>query len=113
MLSSRALAAAALSAIAVAAHAQTALPAVVRQARATTRFQLSGGVTTTTLNEAVEFAGQTVTPRSQVGASLTASMPIVAAAAWARKAQALDAREIADLNVADVKRQVALAAADA
>jgi multidrug efflux system outer membrane protein len=40
-------------------------------------------------------------------------MPIVAAAAWARKAQTLDAREIADLNVADVKRQVALAAADA
>ena len=144
MLSSRALAAAALSAIAVAAHAQTALPpvvritfadaiqraqeknttvagaaagilradALVRQARAATLFQLSGSVTTTTLNEAVEFAGQTVTPRSQVGASLTASMPI-GAAAWARKAQALDAREIADLNVADVKRQVALAAADA
>ena len=87
--------------------------ALVRQARAATLFQLSGSVTTTTLNEAVEFAGQTVTPRSQVGASLTASMPIVAAAAWARKAQALDAREIADLNVADVKRQVALAAADA
>src|SRR5438874_1085470 len=132
MLSSRVLAAAALSAIAVAAHAQTApapvmrvtfadaiqraqeknptvagaaagilrADALVRQARVATLFQLSGNVTTTTLNEAVEFAGQTVTPRSQIGASLTASMPIVAAAAWARKTQALDARAIADLTVA-------------
>ena len=99
MLSSRVLAAAALSAIAVAAHAQTApapvmrvtfadaiqraqeknptvagaaagilrADALVRQARVATQFQLSGNVTTTTLNEAVEFAGQTVTPRSQIG----------------------------------------------
>jgi len=87
--------------------------ALVRQARAETLFQLSANITTTTLNESVEFAGQTVTPRSQVAASLSASMPVVAAAAWARKTQALDARAVAELNVADVKRQVAFATADA
>src|SRR5205085_361742 len=68
---------------------------LVRQARAATLFQLSGNLTTTTLNEAVEFAGQTVTPRNALTASLTAGMPILAAAAWARRAQAQDTRSVA------------------
>src|SRR5262245_12199938 len=57
--------------------------ALIRQARAATLFQLTGNVTTTTLNRGVEFSGATVTPRNQLTASLTADMPIVAAAAWA------------------------------
>jgi outer membrane protein len=86
---------------------------LVRQARAATLFQLAGNVTTTTLNQGVEFAGQTVTPRNSLTASLTADMPIVAAAAWARRAQAQDARAVADLTVADTRRQIAFATADA
>src|SRR5256714_1380589 len=80
---------------------------LVRQARAATLVQLAGNITTTTLNQGVEFAGQTVTPRNSLTASLTADMPIVAAAAWARRAQAQDARTIADLTVADTRRQIA------
>ncbi len=86
---------------------------LIRQARAATLFQLSGLVTTTTLNRAVEFADQTVLPQSQVGASLTATMPILAAAAWARRAQADETRNIAELNVAETRRQIASATADA
>src|SRR5256886_13497446 len=86
---------------------------LVRQARAATVVQLAGNITTTTLNQGVEFAGQTVTPRNSLTASLTADMPIVAAAAWARRAQAQDARTIADLTVADTRRQIAFATADA
>src|SRR3989475_10915506 len=63
---------------------------LIRQARAATLFQIAGNVTTTTLNTSVEFSGQTVLPQNSLTASLTASMPIVAAAAWARRAQADD-----------------------
>ncbi len=86
---------------------------LIRQAHATTRLQVNGNVTTTTLNTGVEFQGSTVTPQNQVTASLTADMPILAGAAWARRAQALDTRMVAELTVADVKRQIAFAAADA
>src|SRR5262249_18199035 len=65
------------------------------------------------LNRGVEFDGATVTPRNQVTATLTADMPILAAAAWARRAQASDTTAIAGFEEADTKRQVAFAAADA
>jgi len=86
---------------------------LLRAARAATLLQVNGLVTTTTLNTGVEFQGTTVTPRNSIAANLTADMPIVAAAAWARRAQAEDARDVATLNVADVRRQTAFAAADA
>ena len=87
--------------------------ALIGQARAATLLQLSGNVAWTTLNRGVDFDGVTVTPQSQVTATIVADMPILAAAAWARRTQAMDNKAIAELNVADVKRQVALATADA
>src|SRR5258708_31220870 len=86
---------------------------LVQQARAATRLQITGNVTTTTLNTGVEFQGSTVTPQNQITASLTAEMPIVAAAAWARRVQAVDAKSVAELSVADTRRQIAFATADA
>src|SRR5262245_59487977 len=86
---------------------------LVGQARAATLLQLSGNITTTTLNTGIEFAGQTVTPRNSVTASLTAGMPILAAAAWARRAQAQDTRHVAELTVVETRRQIAFATADA
>jgi outer membrane protein TolC len=86
---------------------------LIRQARAATLLQITGNVTTTTLNTGVEFQGTTVTPRNSLAASITADMPIVAAAAWARRAQADDTKDVAVLTVADVRRQIAFAAADA
>jgi outer membrane protein TolC len=87
--------------------------ALIRQARAATLLQLTGNVTTTTLNRGVEFSGSTVTPRNQFLGSLTADMPIVAAAAWARRTQAQDAREVAELSTGETRRQIAFATADA
>jgi outer membrane protein TolC len=86
---------------------------LLRQARAATLLQVTGNVTSTTLNTGVEFDGATVTPRSQVTGTLSADMPILAAAAWARRTQAEDARTVATLDVAETKRQIAYAAADA
>src|SRR5579871_509118 len=54
----------------------------LRVARAASLVQLSAAVTTTTLNTSVEFDGTTVTPQNSVTASITADMPILAAAAW-------------------------------
>ena len=98
---------------AVAAAAILQAEGLLRQARAATRLQVTGSVVTTTLNTGVEFQGSTVTPQNQVTASLTADMPIVAAAAWARRAQAQDNRNVAELSSAETRRQVALATADA
>jgi outer membrane protein len=86
---------------------------LIRQARAATRLQVIGNVTTTTLNTGVEFQGSVVTPQNQITASLTADMPIVAAAAWARKAQAEDTKTVSQLALADTRRQIAFATADA
>jgi outer membrane protein TolC len=86
---------------------------LLRQARAATLLQVTGNVTTTTLNRGVEFQGATVTPQNQLAASLTADMPVVNAAAWARRAQAQDQQHVAELNLADVRRHVATTTADA
>jgi outer membrane protein TolC len=86
---------------------------LIGAARAATLPQLSAIIVSTTLNRGVEFDGATVTPRSQATGTLSAEMPIVAAAAWARRAQAQDTKNVADLTVADTRRQIAFATADA
>ena len=86
---------------------------LLQQARAATQLQVNGAVTSTTLNAGVTFGDSVVTPRNQITASVTVDMPILAAGAWARRMQAGDAQHVAELNAADVRRQVALATADA
>ncbi|HEY7292152.1 MAG TPA: TolC family protein [Vicinamibacterales bacterium] len=87
--------------------------ALIGQARAAMLLQVTGNVTSTTLNTGVQFEGVTVTPQSQTVASISADMPILAAAAWARRTQAEDQRSVAELQLAEAKRQIAFAAADA
>src|SRR4029079_15401440 len=86
---------------------------LLQQARAATLLQVVGNVTSTTLNTGVEFDGATVTPQSQVTDTINVAMPIVAAAAWARRAQSADTRTTAEADVAETRRQTACAAADA
>jgi len=86
---------------------------LIRQSRSATLLHVNGNVTSTTLNRGVQFDGATVTPRSQLTATLTADMPVLAAAAWARRVQAEDTKNVAELTVAETKRQIAFATADA
>src|SRR4030095_6155296 len=86
---------------------------LVRQARAATLLQVNGSVVTTTLNSSVEFQDSVVTPQNQISAAVTADQPILAAAAWARRAQAADAKTVAELSVVNTKRAGGFAAADA
>jgi outer membrane protein TolC len=87
--------------------------ALLMETRSASRLQVNGNVTTTTLNGSVEFDGSTVTPRNQLGASLDVRMPLYAPARWARTAQADEARHVAEASAEDVRRQTALATADA
>jgi outer membrane protein len=99
--------------VAAAASGILAAEGLIRQARAGTLTRVFADITWTNLNRGVEFEGSTVTPRSQVTASVTAGQPILAGAAWARRAQAADTKNVAELNVANTKRQIAFATADA
>ena len=82
-------------------------------ARSASRLQINGNVTTTTLNTGVEFEGTTVTPRNQLTASGDIRMPLYAPARWARTAQAADTKLVAQANADEIRRQTALATADA
>src|SRR5205814_4309637 len=86
---------------------------LVRQARAATGLQVTANVTTTTVNRGVEFDGAVVAPRNQMTALMTADLPIVAAAARARRTQAEDTVTVAELNAVEVRRQIAFSTADA
>src|SRR5919109_2417611 len=61
---------------AIAAAAIVRADALLTEARAASRLQVNGNVTTTTLNRGVEFDGATVTPRNQLTASLDARYPL-------------------------------------
>jgi outer membrane protein TolC len=86
---------------------------LLTEAQANSRLQINGTVTTTTLNRGVQFQGLTVTPQNQVSGALDVRIPLFAPARWARRAQARDAKNVAELTAADVRRQTALATADA
>jgi outer membrane protein TolC len=86
---------------------------LLAEARSGSRLQVNGSVVTTTLNRGVEFDGSVVTPRNQVTAGLDVRMPLYAPARWARTAQAGDAKRVAEVGAEDVRRQTALATADA
>jgi len=87
--------------------------ALLAEARAGTRLQINGNLTTTTLNRGVEFQDTTVVPRNSVTANLDLRMPLVAPVRWARRTQAEDAKHVAELGESTAHRQTALATADA
>jgi outer membrane protein TolC len=83
------------------------------EARSASRLQISGSVVTTTLNRGVEFDGSVVTPRNSVTGGLDVRMPLFAPGRWARTVQAGDVKRVAEASAEDVRRQTALATADA
>ena len=95
----------------VAEAAQAILRAenLLQLARAVFRPTVDASVTTTLLDEARGFDEFVTQPRTQslIGASL--SYPVLAAARWARSAQAQDQIRVARLEVGETRRQVALA----
>jgi len=87
--------------------------ALVLQARSRTLPNLAVNSQYTRLDSARSFGSQIFTPAGVTTANGTASVPILDLVAWAAWAHSKDNRKIAELSVADVKRRVALAAANA
>jgi outer membrane protein TolC len=86
---------------------------ILQQVRSLTLPRVGGRFANTTLDTGLEFSDQTVQPRNQSLFGATVAAPILAAAQWAARAQAMDQVEIARLSVTDVRRQIAVAAASA
>lgn len=98
------------------AQAATAIgraDALLRQARAATLPVVSATVASSTLDREVAFEDSVTQPRTQVTFGATASMNVLAPARWAAVNQARDQRVVAEASVAEARRQVAIAAAQA
>jgi outer membrane protein TolC len=98
---------------AIAAASILRADALLAEARAGTRVQINGNLSTTTLNRGVAFQDTTVVPRNSVTGNLDVRMPLFAPVRWARRTQAEDAKHVAELSESTVRRQTALATADA
>jgi outer membrane protein TolC len=85
-----------------------------QQARALTRPGIAASMTTLTNSQQVAFeeAG-VVSPRTQVSLGARAEAPLLVAPQWAAVGQAGDQIAVANQNSAEIRRQVALAAAQA
>jgi HAE1 family hydrophobic/amphiphilic exporter-1 len=83
--------------------------ALLQQARSFTLPRVSASANNVTRDTGVEFGGQVVQPRNQTLIAASASAPVLAAAQWAARTQAMDQVEIARLSVTDTQRQIAVA----
>lgn len=98
------------------AQAMTAVnraEALLQQARAVTRPTVSASVSNTTLDGARGFSGGTFQPQNQSAITADLTIPILAASRWAATGQARDQLDVAKLSAGDVRKQVAVSAAEA
>jgi outer membrane protein len=91
----------------------TRAEALLVQSRAAERPTATASVSDATVNSSVQFQGVTIAPRSQVTVTGDISMAIFSPARWAAVAQAMDQVDVAKISTADVRRQVAVATAEA
>ena len=99
--------------VAIAAANILRAEAILKQARAAIRPAISAEGLNVTLDNARESDGAVVTPQNSFTASIPVSMPLYAPAQWAQRTQASDQRRVAQASADEVRRQVAVAAAQA
>jgi outer membrane protein TolC len=87
--------------------------ALLQQVRSLSLPVFDATLTTTTIGPVSEFGGQTITPRTQLNTQLGVSMPLLAATRWAQRAQAGDRVVVAQRSAEDIRRQIAVATAQA
>ena len=87
--------------------------ALLAQARAAVRPTAGGTAVVTVLDNERGFSGNVVQPRTQLTLGGTVEVPVLAASQWAARTQAADQVAIAKINVAEIRRQVGVAAAQA
>ncbi len=99
--------------VARAATAILSAEALLGKARAIVLPTVEAYAAETVVDEERGFDDIVTQPRDQFSAGATVAVPVLAASDWARKTQAADRVEIARLEAAEVRRQVAVATAQA
>ena len=87
--------------------------AMLQQVRSRSLPALDATFTTSIIDPVTEFAGSSINPRTQTTTAAAFSAPILTPVRWAERAQAADQVLVAQAGAADVRRQVALATAEA
>ncbi len=87
--------------------------ALLQQARAITLPTINGAVSTRTIGPLTTFGGQPITPRTQLSTSVAFAAPLLTPTLWAQRAQARDQIGVARIASDDVRRQIAVATAEA
>ena len=87
--------------------------ALLQQARAVTLPQVNASFTGVVNSTERRFDDVVTSPRMQGTIAASASMPVLAAADWARRNQAKDQVEVANLSSADVRTNIAVATGQA
>lgn len=85
---------------------------LLTQARSAMLPGISGNLVTLTQRHVV-FAGQSVTPAEQITGNVALAAPLFAPVLWAQAVQAQDVVRVQQVNAADVRRQIAVATAQA
>jgi outer membrane protein len=99
--------------VAIAAANILRADALLRQARAVTLPAVGVQGSNVTLDDARISNGTEFAPQNTFSASVPVTMPLFAPAQWARRAQADDQRRVAQASAEDIRRQVAVATAQA
>ena len=86
---------------------------LLQQARSATLPTASASAANVLLDSARGFNGGITQPRDQVTFGADVSLPVLAPSRWAATNQARDQVEISKLSAADIRRQIAVAAAQA
>jgi outer membrane protein TolC len=87
--------------------------AILQQVRAGTRPLVDASATTNVIHPVQSFGGASINPRTQLNLSMGLMVPLLAPVAWARQTQAGDQVAVARRGEADVRRAIAIGAAQA
>ncbi|CAN5575052.1 efflux transporter outer membrane subunit [soil metagenome] len=87
--------------------------AILQQVTALSRPALDATLTTRTIGPVQEFAGAAINPRTQLTAGVNLAVPLLTPVRWAQRAQARDQVLVAQRGADDVRRAIAVAAAEA
>lgn len=87
--------------------------ALLLQVRSLSLPSLDANLTTRTIGPVQEFAGEAINPRTQLTTSLGLAVPLLTPVRWAQRAQARDQVVVARRSAEDIRREIAVAAAQA
>jgi outer membrane protein len=87
--------------------------ALLQQVRSRTLPALDANFAVNVIDPVTEFGGNAINPRTQTNTGATFSAPLLTPVRWAERAQAADQVLVAQASSADIRRQIAIATAQA